>query len=59
MRRMSMNTAGAARIGAAGFMNGQRDGTECAAVLAARPMKENYDGRTNQSSIVCRGLRRI
>ena len=24
MRRMSMNTAGAARIGAAGFMNGQR-----------------------------------
>lgn len=28
MRRMSMNTAGAARIGAAGFMSGQRAGRD-------------------------------
>ena len=28
MRRMNMNTAGAARIGAAGFMNGQRAGRD-------------------------------
>ncbi len=57
MRRMSMNTAGTARVGAAGFMNGQR--AECAAVRRHAGMKENYDRRTDQSSIVCRGLRRI
>ena len=57
MRRMSMNTAGAARIGAAGFYERTKSGMR--RCTAARPMKENYDGRTNQSSIVCRGLRRI
>lgn len=47
MRRMSMNTAGAARIGAAGFMNGQRAGRD--APLYGGTPHEGELWRKNQS----------